>query len=519
MNGIRKSALSLVLGSLLKLSFVQSLAADDQSYAEQTARPDYFAVLNQHCGHDVQPQQNAAVLLLGALGTETVPADIRTPYFSLLGTQPPSATGETFVRSDEMIDRWIRGATDFTSSDENDDLHTQFLTCSQQPWSAADYPLVAHWLRLNERPLEIIVAAANREKFYEPLVSVGLDRPSLNTASLPVADCAGEIKLALQARAMLAARDGNADSAWSDLLACHRVLRQMAGLPISRYAVTAHSEELDLCQTELRLLHCTHPSREQVERIQAQWNSLPAAGSLTESIDIGQRYRFLDLIRTLEQHGAVALSQMSSESSMAGDDSTLENAISDPHVRFRDLQQLTSDWFDRLVAISKIASRTDREAALQKMHVELEQMTDESYPRQPGAKSQSKRSVRLAFVAMMQHFDSDLTAAWEAADQSAVHTAFVQTGLALAAYHAEHDRYPKRLEELTPKFARNLPTDVYTDHKSLRYRPAEDGYVLYSVGPNGIDEEAGAADNLPDSDDISIAIGDPPTRTTAEETP
>jgi hypothetical protein len=114
----------------------------------------------------------------------------------------------------------------------------------------------------------------------------------------------------------------------------------------------------------------------------------------------------------------------------------------------------------------------------------------------------------MPFAALLQMCDPDFTSTLETADQNAVHVAFVQTGLALAAYRAQHGKYPQRLDELVPKFIDNVPLDLYADHAAVRYRLEENGYVLYSVGPNGLDEEAGGSDNFPDADDISIVISD-----------
>jgi len=62
------------------------------------------------------------------------------------------------------------------------------------------------------------------------------------------------------------------------------------------------------------------------------------------------------------------------------------------------------------------------------------------------------------------------------------------TACALERFHLEHERYPKKLEELVPNYLPVIPID-HADGKALRYRAAEDGrYRVYSVGDNGTDE-------------------------------
>jgi hypothetical protein len=61
------------------------------------------------------------------------------------------------------------------------------------------------------------------------------------------------------------------------------------------------------------------------------------------------------------------------------------------------------------------------------------------------------------------------------------------TILALAEFHRIRDRHPDRLDELVPEFLPRLPID-YADGQVLRYHPEGDGYLLYSIGDNGVDE-------------------------------
>jgi hypothetical protein len=50
-----------------------------------------------------------------------------------------------------------------------------------------------------------------------------------------------------------------------------------------------------------------------------------------------------------------------------------------------------------------------------------------------------------------------------------------------------------------------VPTDLYSG-KALIYRPSENGYLLYSVGVNGLDEQGRGRDDTPPGDDPSIRM-------------
>lgn len=59
--------------------------------------------------------------------------------------------------------------------------------------------------------------------------------------------------------------------------------------------------------------------------------------------------------------------------------------------------------------------------------------------------------------------------------------------LAIRAFQARHDRAPDSLAELIPAWLLEEPDDPYGQGK-LIYRRGEAGYLLYSVGPNGLDD-------------------------------
>ncbi|MBN1513015.1 MAG: hypothetical protein JXB13_13450 [Phycisphaerae bacterium] len=61
------------------------------------------------------------------------------------------------------------------------------------------------------------------------------------------------------------------------------------------------------------------------------------------------------------------------------------------------------------------------------------------------------------------------------------------TCLAIRDFHLSRGRFPDELGELVPEFLPRLPID-YGDRNRLRYRREGDGFILYSVGWNGVDD-------------------------------
>jgi len=72
----------------------------------------------------------------------------------------------------------------------------------------------------------------------------------------------------------------------------------------------------------------------------------------------------------------------------------------------------------------------------------------------------------------------------------------VATKFAVERFRRHHGHLPAALIELVPKFLAGVPTDP-NDGLPLRYRVTPSGYVIYSVGLDGVDD-GGQAEGIPD---------------------
>jgi hypothetical protein len=82
---------------------------------------------------------------------------------------------------------------------------------------------------------------------------------------------------------------------------------------------------------------------------------------------------------------------------------------------------------------------------------------------------------------------------------------------ALAWYQRVNGRYPEKLEALAPKYLAKVPQDRFSG-KPLVYRPADKGYLLYSVGVNGKDEGGRTYSDMPPGDDLPVRMSAPRPR-------
>jgi hypothetical protein len=71
--------------------------------------------------------------------------------------------------------------------------------------------------------------------------------------------------------------------------------------------------------------------------------------------------------------------------------------------------------------------------------------------------------------------------------QGATEVDLVRIGIAMHQHRVAHGRYPDDLAELAPALLDTVPLDPFTDRPMI-YRIDGDGYLLYSVGPDGGDD-------------------------------
>jgi len=67
-------------------------------------------------------------------------------------------------------------------------------------------------------------------------------------------------------------------------------------------------------------------------------------------------------------------------------------------------------------------------------------------------------------------------------------TRLLFTEAAVRSYHLENATLPKDLGELVPQYLKALPQDPFFT-KGMIYRVRSEGFLLYSVGPDGVDDD------------------------------
>ncbi len=395
-----------------------------------------------------------------------------------------------------------RGAGSSLQADFASKAWEQLEKAQQGPWSRDQFPELAQWLDASETPLKRLVVCTRCPHFYSPLVGQG--HSSVVASLEPGLD---EYKLTgkiLTARAMLRVREGKTDSAFEDLLTCHRLGRLIGQGPLLLDGLVGCKLDRTASIGDAALAFHGHPPADRVARYLADLQQLPPLPDLAAQVDVNERFSYLDSVAAVARIGPGALFGSTDPGSL---DSRLNRQIRD----WNEVLRMGNDFYDRMVATARKPTRSERLQALKALDAEEEAMDKQGSTNESIIKSIAVRRSRTDMASTMgARLLALLTPAMrvivDAGDRSRAQTRLAEVSLALAAYRADHGRYPPQLSVLCPKYLPELPKDPFSDG-DFRYFLRAENCILYSVGPNGVDDGGRTEARSPTCDDILACPG------------
>lgn len=484
---------------------------DDQCYV------DYFAALNAAMSKGVTPDNNAAVLLYQAFGPNIVPAGNRVEVANLLGLDPLPEGGAYLERWGEFLRRKPSKITHKPSTTGEQDpiqaASAQLDEAMRRPWSQNEFPRIAEWLAENEKPIEMVVAATKRPRYFFPYFREQRTSRLCDTI-LPLTQRAQAISQSLCSRVMLRLKEGKTEQAWQDLLACHRLGRLMGQGPSLVEALVGCSIEGTTRSGDVALANCESLSAIQPKRFAEDLQRSPSVPKTVDKLATGERFSFLDSVSACARGGLRAFDKLSDSCCVLDEPlverptrSTLLNNVSIVLVDWNEPMRMANVWYDRYEAACAKPSRADRKAAIEKIETEFTALA---------AKGMDPRSFLTSLLSLSPRRDAgreigrvlvaysfpSITHCLKAEDRAVGGSHVTRTAFALAGYRAEHRVYPDTIAQLCPQYVAAVPVDPLSPSSSpLHYHRVGAGYVLYSVGPNGKDD---GGKNRAESGDVSL---------------
>ncbi len=521
--------------------------------------PDYVAALDEMASQGVTTENNAAVLLLEAVGPasltygfnqEPLTAEERAKVYTMLGMAALADNGEYFVNFIEYVEKHDpealkRDQTRRSIADK------EFARAGKRPWQKKDCPLVAAWLRANEEPLDKIVEASRRPRFYLPLIPKGTSWDSVTLAFLSInrpllfgesalATWRRETTAPLVMRAMLRTAEGRFKEAWGDLLACHRLARLVAQVPALDAVLMASRWEGAATVGDGELAHYGQLTAEQAKQCLADLRGLPRLPSIIERFDVWQRFEFLDAICAIA-------SRRTNAAEIFGVAGRVENGW-DQIMRRRLIAELDAgkvDWdsllrfgnqhYDQIAAALRKPDWREQDAAL----VAIDKQIRRDAKKLESGESPEEFDRWLPAEGIKMLPATDPRSLLTSPPTNLFMERASQMVFAIAAWRAVKHRYPNYERDLfSIKILDRLPADPYDRKRPLGYSPRWNakpfgpviGYCLSSVGPNGkwnelppgvtkaglsrvefngLHQPFGPLDKLEDNDDLVLVVPAP----------
>jgi hypothetical protein len=464
---------------------------------------DYAAALNKRLSQGVTPENNANVLFWKALGPHPEGATMPPAFFKWLGYQPPER-GEYFTDLYGHLRQHFKGDPD--RQKELDDLFERVI---ERPWTAKQYPQVAAYFKANARPLAVVVEGTKRSHYFMPMVP--RDDEGLIGVLIPsVQKCRG-FASALSARAMLHLGEGRYEDAWQDLLACHRLGRLVShGATLIELLVGVAVDAI-AARGDLVYLERARLNAQQIKDRLRGLQQLPPLSPVAEHLDLGERFMFLDCVMLVARGGPRLLEGFAGgrppKALTPEEKKGLAMIDWDPALRNG------NRLYDRMAAAARLKDRGAREKELEKLEQEFKALKMSLTKDRADAVAQAflgmgptpqiiGKTIGDVMISLLLPAVRKVQQASDRAEQTQRN---LEVAFALAAYRAEHGRYPMKLDALAPKYLPQVPNDLFSG-KALVYRPSEKGYLLYSVGVNGQDDQGRSYDDDPPGDDLIVRM-------------
>lgn len=430
---------------------------------------DYQAAYNGRAAAGIDPENNATVWIVRAIGSSSIPTEYRKQYFQHLKIDEPAPAGEFLVRQEAFAKRLVEKSQ--LLPDQTQELLNLMGTASANPWNRYELPNVAAWIQANEKPLQLLERASRCSQMYLPMVSTG----TLEDAPLWLLQEVAQVGARLfLARAFLHISEGDYDLAVDDLLTRQRLSRLIGHLPIGLCPLIGYGMDSGTVSA-LQTLLGQPLTAEQIARYRPQFTELPPV------MDMGHCYDFVERFIALEFAQQLWLDKC---------------VIGKPNpygrlswVDVNEGLRRCNIYYDELIQTRKIIGFRERRQAIKAIQTALDKRIKGARNRRKGSSLWTSRTAATDQYAIMA---SGLTAPAAdklqvAEDRANVRYTLLKVGFALAAYRAQFGNFPPQLELLVPTFLEKLPVDQFTDG-ALHYETKAQSCRLYSVGEDEKDD-------------------------------
>lgn len=437
--------------------------------------PDYAAAWVQMAGPAPPPEENAAVVLLEACWPLGIDGDLLAACRALgIPSDPPTKSlREPHADAASGISR------------------EKFDSVAGRPWKAAEFPELEAWLRANQVAIDQIVAASKRPRYWLPMGGWLPAHAGLPVTASRFHTAIRAIGRILMCRAMLHIGEHRYADAWRDSHALSRLARLM---------VAPENRPLDALVLSMALMLERHAHRASTffllrnvdlprELLVTMSHDLDALGppANVANVIIAERFGVLsNMLAVADPGGGGRGARVRRYASHVSKDNSFAMWTS---LDWNHLLGRFNETLEQFDAALRLPTHADRRAMIHEVH---QDQLDERAAWKPLSRRFTvlvNRAARTEYVFSVTRWEmvADPGFWLGSVTEHQTRCELMRVAVAIALWKLDHPAvgYPERLEDLVPKVLPAVPIDLYSN-QPLIYERRGDGYLLASVGPNGV---------------------------------
>jgi len=445
---------------------------------------DYLSVVEAEMSAGVTRKDNAAVLMLRALGPDFLTPTMRSEALSALGLESLPERGAYFRPYNDFL---LAGGDAKTRAKSVDLAASQVLASTRAPWTRAQHSRLADWIDGSAPALDLLVEASSRDHLHFPVFS--LMEPA-RISQIEPAPRLVRLRLAAQAlasRALLRAGSGEMVAAWKDVVAILRLARLMQhGLRRIELTAALGMEIEGALRTAKAILASKDvPAAIAVQALR-ELEATPAPPLPGRAVRL-ERLLTLDIFQSLWSEARAPAG--------SGQLDGIDGHVIDPAAFV--VANRVLDEVEEALAAPSLLARIERVGALDRAH---RRRLDESSERTVTGGFRAFASAAQRRYALTEHLLrrsltpmlSALASIVYIRGRADVDERLVRIGLHLEMHRHRDGEYPRSLDLLPAE----LRDDPFIDG-ALRYRREEGGgYTLLSVGVDGVEGGGNAVGSI-----------------------
>lgn len=470
--------------------------------------PDFIVAemqaMNEKLRGDLQPQDNAVVWLLQALGTECIGPELKEPTLEMLGIQSLSPNGpeleklETFGRRREKVGK--------NYAKEADDFNKGLLEGPSRQWKREEFESYAAYLDESAAAFDLIAAAVQQKGYYWPQISTETPQRLISTSYGLELRLVFLTKL-LTSRANLRIQEGDIPGAQTDLMTLHRLAALMShGSPFDVSVVKAHLIDSFAYSSERVLLESGKLTAETAKSWLKQLSDAPRIAPAAIIADQGER-------AIIRQEIAFVRLNPEELKSMFEDPREVEKAEAAgkpkppkplPKIDWKIAVQKGEEIQDQVrdaLATGDPSEQAAKFDALDREYAEWDEKLDATTQQMLdnlSKKNDWEGASRYLGESMARALKTHYRQRQATDDRSNSRRDQIMVGLALICQQRETGEFPQMLSEVNPEILSKIPDDPNTHEPFAYQKEAKESALLISWGTNRMDD----AGKFPSDDQI-----------------